>query len=74
MSIVGRRILFKSKKLKEEFWGTVLDKVLVVKSGHGCSVTKYLVDAVIKKVDDENMYPEKRELLHVKPKNIKMID
>jgi hypothetical protein len=74
MSIIGRNILFKNKKVSEPTWGKVLDSVLVAEYTNGASATRYLVQAVVSLKQTESRTSDETMLFLVKPKHIQIIE
>lgn len=73
MNLVGKRILFKNKKVKEPTWGTVMDTVLV-SNGSEVTITKYLVQATIKLQMTKADTSEEAIVCLVNPKHIELIE
>jgi hypothetical protein len=74
MSIVGKRILFKNKKVSTPTWGTVLDKVITSNFQKGSSQTKYLVQSIVTLKQSENKTSDETIFILVNPKHIEVIE
>lgn len=74
MSLVGKKILFKNKKVTEPTWGKVLDAVLVSDFNNSSTGTKYLIEAVVTLKQSKILTSDETMIFLVKPKHIQLVE